>query len=94
MKSAIEGQIAYCIKHPSCIQGWAVCFVGTKRSSYVSFKDGKPTFSESEAKICTKREAGVLITKFAGTALWKYARICPVRGDVKKDFMLPTINGY
>jgi len=94
MKAAIDGQIAYCIKHPSCIQGWVVCFVGTKRSSYVSLKENQPTHSESEAKIGTRKETEALIMQFAGTDLWKYARLCPVRGDVKKDFMLPTINGY
>ena len=60
----------------------------------MGFKDNQPTHIESEAKIVTKKEAGALIMKFAGTELWPYAKLCPVRGDVKKDFMLPTVNGY
>ena len=97
-KNAIIHHTKQCLENPEIIQGYAVAIVGTKRTVYMTFKGISTTYDESEAYMSSKKSA---ISKMSflydqDMGLYKYARLVPVRGDMKnvKGGMLPTINGY
>ena len=97
-KKAIIHHTKQCLENPEIIQGYAVAIVGTKRTAYMDFEGISTTYDESEAFIGTKKSAISKMSRLydQDTGLYKYARLVPVRGDMKnvKCGMLPTINGY